>query len=464
MRAHGLALLLLSVPGGAAAPEDAALMEDFRLKEAYDAIESLRPRIDALAREMAAFRDSHSGKTEPVPGGERRRHARRELRVLKSELDRKRTAFKEMGVNRRVQQAVLAGMQFNEGKSDMANRSFQSGLRHAQLMEEYKQYDHALEVVLDEEEIAFQAAVGRWRLGEDARLRRRRLLQSMAGSAAVLAPTIFLWRRRRRRQLRFAAYGRLLESRPPGGSSKAWKFGTRWDCADGGDGTVDSVRLFDGLYCAHPSSVERLLSTLRAAVPPRHPSIVSTLEVFPAGGCVVLVCPVTPGKPLSRWIEEGRVASPEQAVMFLKRLAPALDYAHRRGRAHGGLDPDCVLVGADGKVTLEDFGLVGALAAAGVPAAGSPAYAAPEFGLGPPAAPADFYSLGVILYELLTGQHPFQGTNLQTMKLERRYAPLMKAVPGIPPALAGLLDGLLEPDPKLRRPEPGGLTAALRAF
>lgn len=459
MRGFWLAWVLAAPAQGAAAPQDVVLMEDFKMKEAYAAVEAMRPKLAALAQELAALRASHAAKTEPDPGGTRRLEARAELQKLRTEFRVKRMTFKNTGVDQRLHKVLEMAMQFKQGQSDMANRSLQMGMRHAQLIGDYKDYDHSLDVALDEEEAAYQEAVGRWRLLEENKLRRLRLTQGGA-AAVVLLPALFVLGRRflRRRAQRALeeADGEHLGRWHVGKAPKPWTYGSRWDGADGGSGTSASVRLLDERFCAPPSSADRVLAALREAAPPRHPGIASATEAFAAGGRVAVVYPSIAAKPLSLWLEEGRGVRAGQAVVFLRRLAPALDAAHRAGRAHGGLEPSCVLVGADGTVVLEDFGLAGALRSSG-----SPAYAAPE---ARPTPAADLYSLGVLLYELMTGRHPFEGTNLQAMKAEKRYAPLSRAVPGCPPALDVLLDGLLEPDPDRRRPTPGGLEAALKAL
>lgn len=465
-----LALPLLAAGAGPQAPptpEDEALFKDFNIKEAYEAMKELRPRIDALVKEVSAFRDSHAAKAEPDPGGARRREAHAELYALRHELYRRRDVFRHLGTDQRMPKAVLMAFRLKDGKSDEANRIFQTGFRHAQIVGESKDFERSLDVLLDEEEAAYQAAVGRWQAREDERVRNRRLAQA-GGAVALLLPAGVLLRRRWRLRAPAALaapspadrLGRWGLAKAP----KPWTYGTRWDGADGGAKTTASVRLFDERLCAPPASPEKLLLALAATAPAKHPGVAAPVESFAAGASVVLVYPAAAARPLSLWLEQGRAVPPAQAVAFLKRLAPALDAAHRAGRAHGGLGPDCVLVAADGAVLFEDFGVAVALAAAGTKAVASPAYAAPELAEGRLSAPADLYSLGVLLYELATGRHPFEGTNLRAMKQEKRYTPLSRLLRGCPPGLDALVDGLLEPDPARRRPAPGGLEDALRAL
>lgn len=449
-------------PAPAPTPADEALFNEFELKERYRAMQELHPRIDALVKEVTAWRDSHAGKAEPDPGGAARKAAHQELYDLRHELYRRRDVFYKMGVELRISGTFKVALLFKDGQSDEANRIVQAGLRHNDIVADSKVYEIAVDTLLKQEQKAYDEAVERWKDAERARALRRRAA-SWAAAAAVLGPIgAFLWRRRPKAELPAPAQGSRLGRWELGNKPRRWAYGTRWDGADGGSGTTGSVRLFDERLCSPPSSPERLLKALEATAAPGVPG--APLESFIAGTSVVLAYPATHAKPLAKWLEEGRAVPPAQALVFLKRLAPALDAAHRAKKAHGGLSPDCVLVGADGAVLLEDFGVCVALAAAGAKASVVPAYAAPELEAGRYSPPADLYSVGVLFYELVTGRHPFEGTNLQVMKLEKRYTPLSRLVEGCPPALDPLVDGLLEPDPARRRPSPGGLEAALKAL
>lgn len=443
-------------------PADEALFNEFELKEALRRMRELRPRIDALVKEVTAWRDSHAGKAEMDPGGEKRRAAHQELFELRHELYRRRDSFYKQGVDLRIGGTVKVAFLFKDGHSDEANRIVQAGLRHNDIVAESKVYEGRLDVLLAQEEQAYNAAVERWKAAERWRLFWRRAAQGAAAAALLLPGAVFLWRRRPPAELPPPAADTRLGRWELGRKPRRWAYGTRWDGADGGSGTIGSVRLFDERLCAPPSSPARLLAALQATAAPGVPG--APLESFVAGTSVVSAYPATHAKPLAKWLEEGRAVPPAQALVFLRRLAPALDAAHRAKKAHGGLSPDCVLVGADGAVLLEDFGVAVALAAAGAPAPVVPAYAAPELDAGRFSPPGDLYSVGVLFYELVTGRHPFEGTNLQAMKLEKRYKPLSRLVKGCPPALDALVDGLLEPDPSRRRPAPGGLEKALTAL
>jgi serine/threonine protein kinase len=167
--------------------------------------------------------------------------------------------------------------------------------------------------------------------------------------------------------------------------------------------------------------------------------------------------------------DEGAPAFDEKRLRDgLAQLVRALDAAHAAGLVHRDVKPDNVRVTADGRVVLLDFGLVLEVADPGSVAntvAGTPAYMAPEQAasgaLGPP---ADWYSVGALLYEALTGAVPFGGKPLEIMLEKQRREPdpprtLSKSVPR---DLDELCTALLHFDPA-SRPKPGAILRALGA-
>jgi hypothetical protein len=150
------------------------------------------------------------------------------------------------------------------------------------------------------------------------------------------------------------------------------------------------------------------------------------------------------------------------------QLVEGLTAIHRAAKVHRDVKPSNVLVDRNERVVLVDFGLVKDLAPytaslSGHEWAGTFAYVAPEVLLGHPTSPAaDWYSVGVLLFEALTGQLPFVGTTMEVMRQKQvgLARPLAKAVPSISPALDEVVQQLLWPDPKSR----AGAQAILRAL
>ena len=142
----------------------------------------------------------------------------------------------------------------------------------------------------------------------------------------------------------------------------------------------------------------------------------------------------------------------------LAQLAEGLCFLHEAGRLHRDIKPSNVMVDADGRVVLLDFGLVVDVAdadSARFGAAGTPRYMAPEMFTGPIGPAADWYAVGVLLYERLAGQPPFEGTftELARLKSTRDPPPLAELAAKAPADLRRLCHDLLRRDPRAR---PGG--------
>ena len=169
------------------------------------------------------------------------------------------------------------------------------------------------------------------------------------------------------------------------------------------------------------------------------------------------------GAPFARGDEEEVVhaptmrADPFRVGIALPQLATGLLALHGAGKLHRDIKPSNVLVAEDHRVVLLDFGLVldtDRLTSDQTEAtSGTPAYMSPEQGAGQPLSPAsDWYSVGVMLYEALTGHVPFHGTYLEVLNAKRAgdVAPPSSVTPGIPQYLDELCRDLLRVDPAAR--------------
>jgi serine/threonine-protein kinase len=161
------------------------------------------------------------------------------------------------------------------------------------------------------------------------------------------------------------------------------------------------------------------------------------------------------------------VLAPHEAAGIAAQMAAGLAAAHRQGVIHRDIKPANVMLTTERTVKLTDFGIArftdaaaGTLTATGK-IIGSAAYLAPERALGQPAQPAsDIYSLGCVLYELLTGHPPFRGTTslaVVQQHVDAQPPPLSHLRPDVPPPLADYVMHLLAKDPALR---PGADQAA----
>jgi tRNA A-37 threonylcarbamoyl transferase component Bud32 len=203
---------------------------------------------------------------------------------------------------------------------------------------------------------------------------------------------------------RFAVLGRLGRG----------AFGTVYKARDPGLDRVVAVKVPRAGTFATAEEEARFLREARAAARLTHPGIVSVYEVSADGEAPAIVSELVDGPTLADRLTAGRLTFREAAEM-VAALADALDYAHRQRVVHRDVKPSNILL-AGSQPKLADFGLArrdGAEITVTLDGQvlGTPAYMAPEQAAGSPAVDsrADVYSLGVILYELLTGELPFRG-------------------------------------------------------
>ncbi len=196
---------------------------------------------------------------------------------------------------------------------------------------------------------------------------------------------------------------------------------------------------------ATPLDVQRFKHEAEAAANLDHPNIVPIYEVNEHDGSHYFSMKLIEGGSLADRIEELR-KDREKAVPLMAKVAWAVHYAHQRGILHRDLKPANILIDKEGQPHVTDFGLAKKVAGdSGMTQSGAvvgtPSYMAPEQAAAKKGltTEADVYSLGAILYELLTGQPPFRGpTQLETLML------VMKKEPARPRTLDRTIDRDLE--------------------
>ena len=164
------------------------------------------------------------------------------------------------------------------------------------------------------------------------------------------------------------------------------------------------------------------------------------------------------GSLVDRIEKEGKLPA-DDVVRITSEVASALAYAHKRGVIHRDIKPHNVLIEAEtGRTLVTDFGIArtaegSSLTASGM-LVGTPAYLSPEQVTGAPTDHrADIYALGVMAYEMLTGQPPFTGptpTAVLMKRLSESPQPITKLRPDVPPALRDAIDGMLAQNPEER--------------
>jgi serine/threonine protein kinase len=173
-----------------------------------------------------------------------------------------------------------------------------------------------------------------------------------------------------------------------------------------------AIKILPEEYADDPGFRARFEREAKTVANLRHPHILPVFDYGEKRGISYLVMPYIPTGTLKTYLaQEGQLPLDEAARIFI-RLAEALDYAHRQGVIHRDIKPDNVLFDEDGNALLTDFGLTrmveggGSLTGTGV--IGTPAYMSPEQGQGMRLDHrSDIYSLGIILYEMVTGDVPF---------------------------------------------------------
>jgi serine/threonine-protein kinase len=169
----------------------------------------------------------------------------------------------------------------------------------------------------------------------------------------------------------------------------------------------------------HRAFIERFYQEARISGTLSHPSIVTLFDVGEENDVPFLAMEFVDGKTISAVLEEGTRFKPERVIGLVSQVAAALDYAHSRGVVHRDIKPSNLIVSDEDKVKVTDFGIAkladseithsGALL-------GTPSYMSPEQAMGEKLdGRSDIFSLGVVAFEMLSGQQPFPGANVTSI-------------------------------------------------
>jgi eukaryotic-like serine/threonine-protein kinase len=204
--------------------------------------------------------------------------------------------------------------------------------------------------------------------------------------------------------------------------------------------------------------LERFKQELILARQVSHPNVVRIHDLGSDGEIVFLTMDFVAGRSLGELLAEAGRLSPQQAVDIARQLATALAAAHDAGVVHRDLKPGNVLVDESGRAAISDFGVARSLASAGptLPGAivGTLDYLSPEQARGGEVdGRSDLYALGILLYEMLTGELPFAGgsqVEVLAQRLTGTTRDLRTAGVEVPPRLAAVVRRLLQRDPARR--------------
>lgn len=230
-----------------------------------------------------------------------------------------------------------------------------------------------------------------------------------------------------------------------------------------------AVKVLDRRLAERPGFRERFLREARVAAALDHPNIVPLYD-FGESGMLYLVMPYVSGGSLQDILRRAPL-QPSEVATFGSQIADALDYAHQRHVVHRDVKPANMLVHADGRLMLSDFGLAKILDSSARPAAprrhpdaGTPEYMAPEQIEGRTEPRSDIYGLGVVLYLLLTGHLPFTGSSAHAVMeghLYRAPVPPRQVSPKVTPAMEQVVLRALAKNPEDRYARASEMGAAL---
>ena len=230
-----------------------------------------------------------------------------------------------------------------------------------------------------------------------------------------------------------------------------------------------------------PGGAERFVREIKLTSPLVHPHIVPLYDSGTVDGTPFFVMPFIEGESLRhRLRRDGRLPVAE-AVQIAGEVAEALEFAHGRGILHRDIKPENILLQA-GHALVADFGVARALTRAAAPpspaggdrltgdglALGTAEYVSPEQASGDEGVDgrSDLYSLGCVLYEMLTGAPPFTGNSPREV-MARRFResprPVREPRPEVSPGLAGVVERTLAAEPDARFSTATEFLAALRA-
>jgi serine/threonine-protein kinase len=209
-----------------------------------------------------------------------------------------------------------------------------------------------------------------------------------------------------------------------------------------------------------PQMTARFHAEARAAARLNHPNLVTAFDFGDHDGRLYLVMELVEGHNLGQELAAQSRLEPSRAADIAAQAARGLAAAHQQAVVHRDIKPSNLMLAADGTVKVADFGLAQLVdeAAAALTATGrvmgTSLYLAPERALGRPAGPAtDVYSLGCVLYQMLTGQPPFQGDSpisIVHQHVEKTPAPAALLHPGLPEPLSEYLPAMLAKAPEDR--------------
>ena len=219
-----------------------------------------------------------------------------------------------------------------------------------------------------------------------------------------------------------------------------------------------AIKILRSELCADPVSVVRFEREAQAATTLSHPNIVEIYDVGEYKGHRYIVMEYVPGRTLKQVIRSRGSLEPDEAIDIEKQLVSAVSEAHHKGIIYRDIKPQNIIVKSDGSIKILDFGIAIAKGNIQVTQAnnvmGSVHYLAPELAKGKPASvQSDIYALGIVLFEMLSGDVPFKADSAVQVALMqmRNEMPSIRTInPSIPQSIENIITRATAKDPSKR--------------
>ncbi len=242
-------------------------------------------------------------------------------------------------------------------------------------------------------------------------------------------------------------------------------------------GRTVALKFLSSQIVQDPKRVERFRDEARTASALNHPNICTIYEVGEQEGEMFIAMEYVEGRPLSEFLRDGGMAV-ETLLRYGRQISAALEHAHERGIVHRDLKPANVVITPDGTAKILDFGLAkrhdpeqlhkttqGVPTETSVGLTGTLPYMSPEQLQGEVTGPrSDIWSLGVMLYEMASGERPFRGENLYRLCTAIITEPMPPLPENVPAGLAAVIKRCLQKEQTRRYQRASELRAALEAL
>jgi serine/threonine-protein kinase len=241
-----------------------------------------------------------------------------------------------------------------------------------------------------------------------------------------------------------------------------------WDPAIDRRVAIKTVRLADAEDEETAEALARFKREAQAAGRLSHPNIVGVYDYGETDDLAYIVMEFVEGRSLKSLLDQEKRLPPAEAGTIMQQVLAGLGYSHARGVVHRDIKPANIMLTSEGQVKIADFGIAriesSSMTSVGT-VMGTPAYMPPEQFMGEPVdARSDIYAAGVMLFHLLTGVRPYEGsmTSIMQKVLSADPPPLASAAASLPAVFDGVIAGAMAKAPAQRYPNAGAFAQALR--